>query len=331
MKLGYFSKHDFNSPRFGMVIQNQIGFFQDLELNNAQKGLLSGMKSYLENLPESFELARDLSKNFSKNNLNLLEDVKIHPPLPKPAMLIDFGLTPKHLINSGKTLLCREFGKLPGSVINYFVSRKILKRSKSADLLYYKGNHTTIIGHADTIHWPDYTEYLDIEPELAFVTGNEKQPIGGYLIFNDSSARDVQFPEMIGTGPARSKDFPKSKGIGPFLVTPDEISDPLNLKVEVQIGNRLKWFGNTNEYTTHPEKVMNYLTTIFTPPSGTIIGMGTAPNCTCLDNDVWILPGEEIRITFENIGTLIQNIPSNIPKIKKRRWKKRNDLGLCHV
>ena len=96
-------------------------------------------------------------------------------------------------------------------------------------MLYYKCNHNAVIGDNDTIHWPAYSSYLDIEPELAIVTGNEVMPIAGYTIFNDSSARDVQFWEMVGTGPARSKDFGHSKGLGPFIVTPDEIGDPLAL------------------------------------------------------------------------------------------------------
>jgi len=129
-------------------------------------------------------------------------------------------------------------------------------------MFYYKGNHHAVIGDNDTISWPSYTSYLDIEPELAVVTVTGNMPIAGYTIFNDSSARDVQFPEMIGLGPARSKDFDRSKGLGPFLVTPDEIEDPLGLDVKVTIGRRYEWRGSTKEYSATPEKMLDYLKTI---------------------------------------------------------------------
>ncbi|MBJ8192204.1 fumarylacetoacetate hydrolase family protein, partial [Bacillus cereus] len=114
--------------------------------------------------------------------------------------------------------------------------------------------------------------YLDIEPELAFVTG-KGNCIAGYVIFNDSTVRDVQWPDFQAlTGPTRCKDFDRSKGIGPFLVTPDEIDNPLVLDVDVRIGERLHWKGSTSEYSAHPAKVMEEVLKVFTPLPGTIIG-----------------------------------------------------------
>jgi len=194
-------------------------------------------------------------------------------------------------------------------------------------MFYYKGNHHAVIGDNDTISWPSYTSYLDIEPELAVVTVTGNMPIAGYTIFNDSSARDVQFPEMIGLGPARSKDFDRSKGLGPFLVTPDEIEDPLGLDVKVTIGRRYEWRGSTKEYSATPEKMLDYLKTIFTPLPGTILGMGTIPGCTGLDNDLWLLPGEKIEITFDKLGILRQNTPLSLDKLEHSRWQDRAELS----
>jgi 2-keto-4-pentenoate hydratase/2-oxohepta-3-ene-1,7-dioic acid hydratase in catechol pathway len=59
-------------------------------------------------------------------------------------------------------------------------------------LSYYKCNMNSIVGDGETIPWPLYTSRLDIEPELAVVYGNAQQPVAGYCIFNDVSARDVQ-------------------------------------------------------------------------------------------------------------------------------------------
>ncbi len=131
---------------------------------------------------------------------------------------------------------------------------------------------------------------------------------------------------MFGLGPARSKDFGHSKGLGPFIVTVDEIGDPLALNVKVKIGERYEWKGSTSEYSARPEKALEYLKTIFTPSPGTVIGLGTIPDCTGLDNDLWIKPGEKIEITFDKLGTLRQNTPEDLGKIEPSRWGNREEL-----
>jgi hypothetical protein len=289
--------------------------------------------SYLEDLPSSEDAARELLKYGEANISSLnagekipLEKVRILPPIASPQALIDFGLTPRHLGNSAATLIKHEFGTIVGSIISPFIKKR-MRASTTGKMLYYKCNHNAVIGDNDTIHWPAYSSYLDIEPELAIITGNEARPIAGYTIFNDSSARDVQLWEMIGTGPARSKDFGHSKGLGPFIVTPDEIGDPLALNVKVKIGERFEWKGSTSEYSARPEKALEYLKTIFTPLPGTVIGLGTIPDCTGLDNDLWIKPGEKIEITFDKLGTLRQNTPENPGKIEPSRWRNREELS----
>jgi 2-keto-4-pentenoate hydratase/2-oxohepta-3-ene-1,7-dioic acid hydratase in catechol pathway len=56
----------------------------------------------------------------------------------------------------------------------------------------------SIAGDGEIVLWPAYTSRLDIEPELAVVYGNQKQPVAGFCIFNDISARDVQATESVG-------------------------------------------------------------------------------------------------------------------------------------
>ena len=89
-------------------------------------------------------------------------------------------------------------------------------------LSYYKCNMNSIVGDGETIPWPLYTSRLDIEPELAVVYGNARQPVAGFCIFNDVSARDVQAQEFIG-GFCLTKDMDKGNQLGPCLVTADEV------------------------------------------------------------------------------------------------------------
>lgn len=332
MKLLNFQSASGGKLLFGVVIKGHAVSFEVLaQKSGHETEKLADVYAYLQNLPASENEARELLRygeaylsSFHESEKYSLEKVRILPPLVQPSALLDFGLTPRHLGNSAATLVRHEFGVL-GSLIAPVVQKRI-SASAARKMLYYKCNHNAVIGDNDTIHWPAYSSYLDIEPELAIITGNEATPIAGYTIFNDSSARDVQFPEMFGMGPARSKDFSHSKGLGPFIVTPDEVGDPLDLKVKVKIGERFEWKGHTNEYSARPEKVIDYLKKIFHPLPGTVIGLGTIPDCTGLDNDLWLQPGEKIEITFDKLGILRQNTSNVLGKIEPSRWRNRQEL-----
>lgn len=333
MKLLNFKSPYGDTPLFGIVIKGYAVSFEALQQKSGHvRKELTDVHSYLENLPVSEDAARELLKygeayisSFSDKEKTPLENVKILPPVPNPRALIDFGLSPRHLGNSTATLIKHAFGVF-GSLIAP-IAKNIVQAATRGKMLYYKGNHNAIIGDNDTIHWPSYSSYLDIEPELAIITGNQAVPIAGYTIFNDSSARDIQFKEMLGLGgPARSKDFDRSNGLGPFIVTPDEVGDPLALNVKVKIGNRMEWKGSTSEYSAHPVKALDYLKTVFTPLPGTVIGLGTIPDCTGLDNDLWINPGEKIEIIFDKLGILRQNIPEVLGKMEPSSWGNREEL-----
>lgn len=326
MKLVRFSTRDGDEPRFGFVLGERVVAFDDLRDRPAE---LESPEQYLRDLPESEELARSIEARARDLGLDAgsalhLTDARFHPPLASPPALLDFGLSPRHLENSARTLIEYEYGAVVRRLLSPFVGASIRRTSRSNVLFYYKGNHHAIVGDEDVVGWPPYTSYLDIEPELGIVVGNAAQPIAGYLIFNDVSARDVQLPEMRVLGPTRSKDFDRSNGIGPYLVTPDEIPDPLSLDVTVRVGDRFTWRGSTSEYTRHPDEVVKFVKSIFTPLPGTILGMGTVPDCTGLDNNQWIEPGEVVEIAFAGLGTLRQRIPAPPTTLEAGRWRNRH-------
>lgn len=330
MKLVRFLKQGQTTASFGFLEAGRVYAFADLfsGRNRKYRDLLTSSKAYLCALPASSEAALTLRECAGSEDGEAVGNVTLLTPLDEPAALFDFGLTPRHLINSARTMFRHEFGSFIGGIASTFVARKIRKRAREADLAYYKCNHQVISGPYDDIIWPLYTSYLDIEPELAFITGTKDQPLAGYCIFNDISARDVQFPEMIGSGPARSKDFSASNSVGPCLLTADELPNPLCLKVKAEIGNRLAWTGSTSEYRCGPTEVLNFLSGVFSPSPGTIIGMGTIPGCTGIDNNQWLLPGETVRIRFDILGELKQRVLPPAGKILPSRWKRRPELDM---
>lgn len=316
---------DDGRERFGAALDGRACAFEGLAARHgvALEPALTSALGYLDGLPSSFEAASALCRGGAPEEAPRLDQVRLLAPLSPRAML-DFGLTPRHLRQSAATLLRHELGWL-GRLVAPLVGLRLARAARSAALPYYKCNHLAVIGDDDELGWPSYAWYLDVEPELAFVTGPAGE-IAGYLIFDDASARDVQLPEMIGTGPARSKDFARSKGLGPLLVTPDEIPDPRALAVTVRVGDRLRWRGHTSEYARPPEDVVAFLREICPLPAGVVVGLGTVPDCTGLDHDAWIRPGERIEIEIAGLGVLRQRVPAR-PVIHARpRWRARTDF-----
>jgi fumarylacetoacetate (FAA) hydrolase len=99
--------------------------------------------------------------------------------------------------------------------------------------IFYFTNHHSIQGPGEIRCMPDHFEKLDFELEVAIVISRPgrniraeeaDEYIGGLMIMNDMSARTLQMEEMLlNLGPAKGKDF--STVIGPWLVTPDELTE----------------------------------------------------------------------------------------------------------
>ena len=334
MKLATFSSAADPCARLGVVVGTRVIAFETLQNCRGGNGFeLARIQQYLENLPASattaarlYDYGLKIVDELPPQACPALDQVRLLPPIPAPPGVFDFGLSPRHLKNAAATLIRHEFNPLIGVLLKPIINRLLAKKAESAILPYFKQNSQTISGPDDQLHWPAYTAYLDVEPELAIVTGPSPDIIAGYLIYNDVSARDIQWPEMTGTGPARSKDFDRGNGIGPFLVTPDEIDNPLDLAVAVAIGDRFRWHGHTREYTTSPTELLRYLFSVFTPHPGTILGMGTIPDCCGLDHNLWLHPGDRIEIEIQGLGVLRQYIPSQIGPLQADRWTRRPEL-----
>jgi 2-keto-4-pentenoate hydratase/2-oxohepta-3-ene-1,7-dioic acid hydratase in catechol pathway len=188
----------------------------------------------------------------------------------------------------------------------------------------------SIVGSGETVPWPTYTSRLDIEPELAVVYGNDKQPVAGFCIFNDVSARDVQATEFVG-GFCLTKDMAKGNQLGPYLVTPDEVGDPSNLTVVVKVNGHVRYQGSTSEISHNVEAVFAWLGMIAPIKPGSVMGLGTIPDCTGLDHDDFIDPGADIEISFERLGTLRSRFAEPMGKLLTSRWPVRPQMQKYHA
>ncbi len=280
---------------------------------------LRHMQACLEAGEPGFELIRRLLESADSSAPWCVSrtDVRLLAPLPRPRTLRDA------MVFEGHFLQARRGGaaiKFPPIARLDAVLRRIglpiigVPRRFKEIPAYYKGNPGTVVGDGATVHWPAYTDLLDYELEVGFFIhrrGRDLKPgealehIAGYTIFNDFSARDIQIEEMdLGLGPAKGKDFDTGNAMGPFLVTPDEVGDPCDLKAVARVNGEIWTDSSTRGPQFSPGELLSYISRSETIHPGDFIGMGTVPNGCGLEHGRWLKPGDVVSLEVERLGTL---------------------------
>ncbi len=195
-------------------------------------------------------------------------------------------------------------------------SKRVAWSHEIAPWIVFFQNVDAIIGPDEPIVYPEHlTDELDYELELAVVVskagkwfGPEEAAdhIGGYVIFNDVTARDIQRREM------RSGVFSFCKGIdtfcplGPWIVTPDELGDPHDLKMELRVnGEKRQESYSGNMSVTIPEILAHYSPLGYS--AGDVVSTGTVSGVAGFSEDaasLYLKPGDVIEAEIEKIGVL---------------------------
>jgi len=175
-----------------------------------------------EHLARGFRVGtlRDLVEGFAPRDADddavlAAGDITFGPPILRPPSLRDFYAFEGHV----RTMWERRGGEVPETWYRLPI--------------FYFSNVSEIRGPDDPVWCPAASHELDYELEVAALVDapcvdlapeRAEEAIGGYTVFNDWSARDLQREEtVVRLGPAKGKDFASS--FGPWLVTPDELSD----------------------------------------------------------------------------------------------------------
>ena len=177
-------------------------------------------------------------------------------------------------------------------------------------------NVDAIVGPDDPVVYPEHlTQELDYELELAvviskpgkwFSPAEAVEYIGGYVIFNDITARDIQRREM------RSGVFSFCKAIdtfcplGPWIVTPDEIPDPHDLAMELRVNGEPRQTSHSrNMSVTIPEILSHYSPLGYS--AGDVVSTGTVSGVAGFSDDpasLYLKPGDVMEAEIERIGIL---------------------------
>lgn len=240
----------------------------------------------------------------------------LRPPIPQPPTIRDFYAFEQH-VKAGRRSrgleMIPEWYEIP---------------------VFYFTNPSSLSGHGDAVAIPPGCVKMDFEVEIAAVVGrrcsNVKVDeagayIAGYMIMNDWSARDLQRKEMlVGLGPAKGKDFATS--MGPCLVTADELAPrrkdrAFDLGITASVNGREYTRANFSDIYWSFEEMLSFASRGTNVLAGDILGSGTC-GTGCIselslthgeDAFPWLVPGDEVSITVDVLGTLANEIVAGPP------------------
>lgn len=216
-------------------------------------------------------------------------------PLPRPRALRDYYAFEEHVATGFK----KRNEPIPEAWYRLPVS--------------YKGNPRTVLGPNQVGPWPDYTELMDFELELAIVVGKkglDLRPeeamahVAGLMVMNDLSARDVQRLEMAcRLGPAKGKDF--ATVLGPELVTLDEIPNLEDLPCEVRVNGELWSSSNAGKPFWHLADLVAHASRGEAIHPGDVLATGTVGRGCGLELDRYPQAGDTMALSIQGLGTLV--------------------------
>jgi 2-keto-4-pentenoate hydratase/2-oxohepta-3-ene-1,7-dioic acid hydratase in catechol pathway len=227
-----------------------------------------------------------------KNNINnlsyneKLSDFKILAPIPNPSKIICLAFNYK----------------------DHAKEQNLIPPDEPAIVIKPK---TTLNGATSDIICPSFVSKLDYEIELAAIIGKDcknisekeaKESVFGYMILNDTSARDIQ---------AKDKQFTRAKGFdtfapcGPWITTADEIPDPQNLKMMTKVNGDIRQNSSTSNMHLPVYSIVSQLSKAMTLEKGDIISTGPPAGVMLNKPDaVFLKNGDKIEMEIENLGKL---------------------------
>ncbi len=220
-----------------------------------------------------------------------LDNAVILPPVGRPSKIVCMGGNFTDHLSEGKTTL-------PPFPISFLKAP------------------TALTGHRTPVFYPRKVKLLDYEVELATVIGlrckdvskdDALKQVAGFSIFNDISARDIQFAEMKRGFCNLGKNFDTFAPMGPFLVTPDEAGEPDNLEMELRVNGQTRQLSSTKNMVFKVRELVEFFSSMTLEP-GDIITSGTPSGVAIYrkpDKEPYLLrAGDIIESKISNLGRL---------------------------
>ncbi len=215
-----------------------------------------------------------------------LADLRLEAPIPRPPKFLAVGLNyADHVAESG------------------------VERPRHPTV--FNKQSTCVTGPTDPVQVPRVSHVVDYEGELGFVIGRRcrhvsrddaPDVIAGYLVVNDVTVRDWQLRIPTWT---MGKSFDTHGPIGPWIVTPDELPDPHQLRLCTWVNGELRQESNTKQLIFDCFALVEHLSTAFTLEPGDLVATGTPAGVGITMKPPQLLKaGDVVRIGIEGIGEI---------------------------
>ena len=219
----------------------------------------------------------------------------------------------------GNPRLGPPVGRVPNFLcagLNYADHAKEAGVAVPREALLFVKSTTCICGPNDDVIIPPGSTKLDWEVELGFVIGkpgayikeeNWRDHVAGYFVANDVSERAFQ---LEGTGQwVKGKSNPTFGPLGPWLVTADEVPDPQNLKLWLEVDGHRYQDGTTATMVYGVQYLVSYISRFMALATGDVIITGTPPGVGMGQKPpVWLKAGNVITLGVEGLGTQRQTV-----------------------
>ena len=253
-------------------------------------GLPSDMRSFLEAGDPAMAAARRIEEWVEAGEDAVaypIGEVRIGAPIPDPGKMIFIGRNYRvHAEDVGLGMpqeLCQACG-------------------------FTKFPETCIIGPQDPIVRPRLVQLLDWEGELAVIVGKEGKCIpegsaldhvAGYTLANDLTAREFPIEQLF-----LQKNWDGSLPMGPYLVTADEVPDPQNLRLRLDVNGRVFQDASTADMNFGVAYIIHYVSQTITLKPGDLISTGTPGSGMSVQPPVFLQPGDRVTLEIEGLGRL---------------------------
>jgi 2,4-didehydro-3-deoxy-L-rhamnonate hydrolase len=175
---------------------------------------------------------------------------------------------------------------------------------------------SALVGCNDAVVLPQGSVKSDWEVELGVVIGSKARYVSedealkyvaGYCVVNDLSEREYQIE--------RSGTWDKGKGcdtfgpVGPWMVTADEVPNPQNLAMWLEVNGKRMQNGSTRTMVFTVAHLVSYISRFMTLYPGDLISTGTPPGVGLgMKPPLYLKPGDEMRLSIEGLGEQHQKV-----------------------
>jgi 2,4-didehydro-3-deoxy-L-rhamnonate hydrolase len=273
--------------RFGPIENEKTGVLQNNKMLD--------VSAFGEDINEAFLGSNGINrlKTWLELNANFCPEIPANSRLAscvaRPSKIICIGLNyAKHAAESGMAI-------------------------PSEPVVFMKAS-TALCGPNDNVIIPRNSVKTDWEVELAFVVGKKAsyitEPdaldyIAGYCIHNDVSEREFQLERGGQWDKGKSNDT--FAPVGPFLVTADEITDPHNLNLWLELNGKRIQNSNTNDLIFNIPIIVSYLSNFMTLLPGDIISTGTPAGVGLgFKPPIYLKPGDVMKLGIDGLGEQTQ-------------------------